>query len=261
MGNVAVVGGTAGIGQAIGRSLAAQGSRVLVVGRTFRDAGVPGLEFVRADLSSMREAARVAADLPADLDAVIFTTGIMAAPKRQQTAEGIESDMAVSYLSRFVMLRSLAERLERGRVFVMGFPGKGQAGNPDDLNAERSYKAMAVHMNTVAANEALVLDAARRYPHLDVFGLNPGFVKSGIRSNLFGEGSLRYRLMETVLAPIYTKPSAYAERVVPLLSVNAPSGTMFSRKGTAIPASPALTPDRVAAFMTASERLVGIAVP
>ncbi|MCO8269253.1 SDR family NAD(P)-dependent oxidoreductase [Actinoplanes sp. TRM 88003] len=264
MGSVAVIGGTAGIGQAMSRALAAQGRHVLVVGRTFRDADVPGLEFVRADLSSMREAARLAGELPTALDAVVFTTGIIAAPQRQETAEGIEADMAVSYLSRFVILRGLADRLERGKVFVMGFPGKGQAGYPTDLNAERSYKAMAVHMNTVAANEALVLDAARRYPHLDVFGLNPGFVKSGIRSNLFGEGSWRYRLMEAALAPIYTKPSVYADRVLPLLSTDAPSGTMFNRKGAAIPASPVLTPDRVTAFMAASERLVaktGITVP
>lgn len=33
---------------------------------------------------------------------------IFAAPKRQVTAEGIERDMAVSYLNRLVMLRNLA---------------------------------------------------------------------------------------------------------------------------------------------------------
>ena len=267
MGSVAVIGGTGGIGQAISRALAAQGAQVLVVGRTFRDAGMPGIDFVRADLSSMREAARLAGELPNSLESVVFTTGIIAAPKRQLTAEGIEADTAVSYLSRFVILRGLADRLPGGRIFVMGFPGKGNAGDPADLNAERSYKAMTVHTNTVAANEALVLDAARRYPHLDVFGLNPGFVRSGIRSNLFGEGSIRYRLMEAALAPIYTDPGTYAKRVMPLLvapSLDAASGTMFNRKGTAIPASPALTPDRVAAFMAASERLAaqaGITVP
>jgi hypothetical protein len=45
----------------------------------------------------MREARRVAAALPAEpLDLVIFTTGIMAGPKREVTAEDIERDMAVS---------------------------------------------------------------------------------------------------------------------------------------------------------------------
>jgi NAD(P)-dependent dehydrogenase (short-subunit alcohol dehydrogenase family) len=194
----AVVGGTGGIGQQIAHALAARAAQVLVVGRTFRDAGKPGIDFLRADLSLMSEAQRVAAELPAEtLDLVVFTTGIMAASARQETAEGIERDMAVSYLSRLVSLRGIGDRLRQGtRVFIMGYPGSGKAGTYDDLNAERSYKSMAVHMNTVAGNEMLVLDAAKRYPHLRVFGLNPGFVKTDIRANLLGAGSLRHRLLE-----------------------------------------------------------------
>src|ERR1700737_4034339 len=47
-------------------------------------------EFIKADLSLMSEAQRVARALPAEtLDRVIFTNGIFAAPKRQETAEGI----------------------------------------------------------------------------------------------------------------------------------------------------------------------------
>ena len=45
---VAVVGGTGGLGRAISRLLAARGANVTVVGQTFRDAGVPGIEFISA---------------------------------------------------------------------------------------------------------------------------------------------------------------------------------------------------------------------
>ncbi|MDC7674923.1 DUF1349 domain-containing protein [Asticcacaulis machinosus] len=45
----------------------------------------------------------------------------------------------------------------------MAYPGSGQTGTPDDLNAEREYKALPQHMNTVAGNEILVLDAVKRY--------------------------------------------------------------------------------------------------
>jgi NAD(P)-dependent dehydrogenase (short-subunit alcohol dehydrogenase family) len=130
-----VVGGTGGLGRAIARALAARGARVVVVGQTFRDAGTPGIEFVQADLSLMREARRVAEKLPAEmLDMLIFTTGIFAAPQRQETAEGIERDLAVSYLNRLVILRSMAPRLGtqrpgarmKPRVFLMAYPGSGQ---------------------------------------------------------------------------------------------------------------------------------------
>ena len=145
---VAIVGGTGGIGRALSRFMSSRGASVVVVGQTFRDSGVPGIEFIKADLSLMREAQRVAVLLRAEnLDLLVFTTGIMAGPKREETAEGIERDMAVSYLSRLVIVREIGPHLGKNRpaapmksrVFIMGFPGTGQAGKLDDLNAEKSY--------------------------------------------------------------------------------------------------------------------------
>ena len=105
---VAIVGGTGGIGRAFSRFMVSHGASVQVVGQTFRDSDVPGIEFIKADLSLMREAQRVGALLPAEtVDLVIFTTGIFAAPKREVTAEGIERDMAVSFLSRMVIVREI----------------------------------------------------------------------------------------------------------------------------------------------------------
>jgi NAD(P)-dependent dehydrogenase (short-subunit alcohol dehydrogenase family) len=217
----------------------------------------------------MQEARRVGEALPAEtLDIVVFTNGIFAAPKRQETAEGIERDMAVSYLSRLVVLREIAPRLGmaraaggvRPRVFIMGFPGTGQAGTLTDLNAEKSYRAFPVHMNTVAGNEMLVLDAAKRYPSANFFGLNPGMIKTKIRSNFLGEGTLRYRLIEGLIGLVSPSAETYAEHLVPLLvspDLEGRSGAMFNQKGMAILPSPKLTDaSHVDAFISASEGLV-----
>jgi len=59
-----VIGGTGGVGRALSRALARHGASVVVVGRTFRDKDVPGIEFVEADLSLMSEANRIAGVLP-----------------------------------------------------------------------------------------------------------------------------------------------------------------------------------------------------
>ncbi|MFI5844987.1 SDR family NAD(P)-dependent oxidoreductase [Catenuloplanes sp. NPDC051500] len=264
---IAVVGGTGGLGRALARALAAGGAHVIVVGRTFRDAGVRNIEFLEADLTTMREADRVAGLIPAEtLDSIVFTTGIMAAPQRQETADGIERDMAISFLSRLVILRAVAHRLgvgrpagrARARVFVMGFPGAGNVGSLD-INAERSYKAMTHHMNTVAGNEILVLDAARRYPHLDVFGLNPGAVSTAIRSNFMGEGSIKHRMLEGVLRLMTPTPETYAGRIAPLLAspgISGHSGSMFDRKGDAVLPSDGLTEKYIADYLEASTRLV-----
>jgi NAD(P)-dependent dehydrogenase (short-subunit alcohol dehydrogenase family) len=265
---VAIVGGTGGLGRALSRFMASRGASVVVVGQTFRDSDVPGIEFIQADLSLMREAERVAEALPAEtLDLVVFTTGIFAAPTRQETAEGIERDMAISYLSRLVIVRSLAPRLGKGRpaastkprVFIMGYPGTGQAGTLDDLNAEKSYSGFAVHMNTVAGNEMLVLDAVKRYPNANFFGLNPGLIKTNIRSNFLGENTLRFRFVEWMIGLLSPSAEAYAEDLTPLLvspDLEGHGGTMFNQKNLAILPSPQLTDDYVTAFMAASEALV-----
>ena len=65
---------------------------------------------------------------------------------------------------------------------------------------------MPVHMNTVAGNEMLVLDAAQRYPNATFFGLNPGLIKTNIRSNFLGKNTLRYRLIEWMIGLV--RPSA-----------------------------------------------------
>jgi 2,4-dienoyl-CoA reductase-like NADH-dependent reductase (Old Yellow Enzyme family) len=244
------------------------GATVVVVGQSFRDVGVPGLNFIKADLSLMHEALRVAALLPAEtLDLVMFTTGIFAAPERQETLEGIERDMAVSYLNRLVILNAIAQRLGtqrsdasvKPRVFVMGYPGSGQRGASDDLNAEKSYKAMAVHMNTVAGNEMLVLDAAKRYQHATFFGLNPGLIKTNIRDNFFGKDSIKSRVTEALIGLLTPTADEYAEQITPLLfslDIEGHSGALFNRKGQAILPSPGLTSDHIEKFMAASEALV-----
>jgi hypothetical protein len=56
---VAVVGGTGGIGRALSRFMASRGAHVTIVGQTFRDQDVPGIEFIKADLNLMGEAKRV----------------------------------------------------------------------------------------------------------------------------------------------------------------------------------------------------------
>lgn len=268
--NVLVVGGTGGLGRAISRDLDAKGAQVTVVGQTFRDSDRSAIKFIKADLSLMREVQRVAEELtPSSYDLVVFTTGIFAAPQRQQTSEGLERDMAVSYLNRLLLTNIIVPKMEgqagplgKPRLVFMGYPGSGQLGDPADLNATKAYKAMSAHMNTVAGNEALVLDAARRYPHLNVIGLNPGLVKTSIRDNFFGKGSVKSTLMETIIGWLTPTPEKYAERIVPLListDIDRHSGALFNNKGQAILPSDGMTDAYAAAYVKASDELLATA--
>jgi NAD(P)-dependent dehydrogenase (short-subunit alcohol dehydrogenase family) len=266
---IGIVGGTGGLGRALALFFAARGAKVTVVGQTFRDEGTPGLDFVKADLSLMAEARRVGAALPVEeMDTLILTQGIFSTPKRETTSEGIERDLAVSYLSRLEIVKAVAPRLGtrraqstgRPRLFVMGFPGTGQEGSVDDLNSEKVYKMTVAHMNTVAGNEALVLDAARKHPGLAVFGLNPGLIKTNIRANaLGGNRSLRFKLVEALIGWMTMGPEAYAARLGPVLlapELDAHTGIHFNAKGIAIRPSKVMTEDHVSRLISASEAVL-----
>jgi NAD(P)-dependent dehydrogenase (short-subunit alcohol dehydrogenase family) len=222
-----VIGGTGGLGRAIAQQALARGAEVTVVGRTFRDQKSPRLTFVAADLSSMREAVRLGLELPAEsFDVALFTTGIIASRKgREETSEHVERDVAVSYLSRLAILQGLSPRLGAGRpdgaarprVFVMGSPGYGILGDPDDLNSEKAYQPMVAHAATVAGNEILVLGAKDRFPGPAFFGLGPGLISTEIRSNYLGDGSITLRLVETAVGVMAQSPETYAKKIVPIL--------------------------------------------
>src|SRR5271155_6033782 len=86
-----VIGGTNGLGRAIAGLAMARGADVTVVGRTLRQFPEGQPKFVRADLSLMADALRLGEDLSVDdVDVALFTSGIIAPPTREQTAEGIQ---------------------------------------------------------------------------------------------------------------------------------------------------------------------------
>ena len=199
------------------------------------------VSFVKADFTLMRDAARLGRELPA-ADVVALTHGIVPASKREETAEGLEKDMAVSCLSRLALLRELAPRLSRGaRVFVWGMPGNGtEFKHPDDLNAEKGYAGAFdwVHMNTVGGNEALVHVLAPRLKDkgVSVYGMNPGLIKTDIRSGVYPAGWVG-AAVECVLGWFTPSPEKYAATMVPLMfapGLEAHSGAMFGQGGDAI---------------------------
>lgn len=265
---VLVVGGTGGLGRSISKLLATAGASVTVVGQTFRDEGTKNIDFVQCDLSSMKSAKELAQKLDvSQVDIVLFTTGIFASPTQQITSEGLDKDMAVSFLNRLVMVREIVPRIKQAksglgfgpRVFYMAYPGDGQLGTPDDLNSEKKYSVMKAHMNTVAGNEALVYDSAQRYTTTNFYGLNPGLVRTNIRDNLLGQNSWRSSVLETVVGWFTRTPDQYAERIAPLLvapELDQRNGGIFNNNGKALERSKGMTDDYAAAYIKASEELL-----
>ena len=144
----------------------------------------------------------------------------------------------------------------------MGMPGTDAKGNLEDLNSEKTFSPMPAHMNTVAGNEALVLYGARQYPHINFYGLNPGLIKSNIRSNMSGgQDSLRHRITEGLIGFLTMSADTYAARIVPLLfsrDIEPASGAFFNQKGIAILPSETMTASAsyVDEYIEASDKLL-----
>jgi len=254
---VLVVGGTKGLGLAIAKKLAAGGADVTVAGRT--KPAEKFLKVVPADLQKVKQQVAFAQSIEDvnALDLVVFTQGIITGPTRVDNGEGIEIDLAISYIGRKVILDTLRQRGLRARVFVMGFPG--QDAGISDFNALNEYKAWPQHMNTVVANEALTLAYRHKFPKLEVYGLNPGLVKTDIRSNVYS-GFLKYLepVVEGIIGLLFKDADEYAEHIYPVISADKlPHDTLsFNARGEALRVNPRLTDALVEQIWIDSEYLI-----
>jgi NAD(P)-dependent dehydrogenase (short-subunit alcohol dehydrogenase family) len=269
-----IVGGTKGIGAALAKSLTDRGALVTVAGRSKSEETPEKAEFIKADVSSMKNAQElVQSQLKGrKFDTVVMTVGIITRSTLTRTPEGIEEDLAVSYLSRFVVLNELikAKAIEgRKRVFIMGYPGEDiTPTSVEDMNFETTpYKQFPAHFNTVSFNEALVHELARRNTDLHVFGLNPGLIRTGIRDNVHGgESSILGRVLETLIGWTNMNTDKYAERtLIPIMAspvLDTKTGTSFSKKGVEIaPAKWVATPGNPEKAWEASQALLNKVVP
>ncbi len=209
MGSTAVVtGGTDGIGSAIAGRLAGRGARVIIIGRNAEkgvraetgiraSTGNSSVEFMRADLSLMRETDRLAEIINARfpvLNRLVLCAGVVRG-RRVETVEGIESNFAINYLTRFALTGHLMPVLQAAgtsgaasRIVVVS--GAAQNGKIyyDDVNLTRNFGIARMVSQFCEANDLFVREQARRLCDganqgaVTITTLKVGVVKTNIRS-------------------------------------------------------------------------------
>jgi NAD(P)-dependent dehydrogenase (short-subunit alcohol dehydrogenase family) len=188
MATAVITGGTDGIGRGLAEEYLRRGFEVLVIGRDERKGAaftrtVERARFISADLSRVAENRRLVEWIfehhPA-LDVLVLGARYHQ-PRRVLTADGLESNFALFYLSRFLLSHGLVGPLSRAEhPVVLNFGGSGQTGPArwNDLQLERGYHGVGAMGHAGHLNDLLGVDFVSTYASTGIrYVLNhPGVV-------------------------------------------------------------------------------------
>jgi NAD(P)-dependent dehydrogenase (short-subunit alcohol dehydrogenase family) len=204
--NALVTGGTDGVGKEVASGLARAGHRVILVGRDAdkgtrveremrETTGNAEVWFLRADLGLVREANRLANEIAARWPALhylVHSAGVVRG-RRELTAEGIESNFAINYLSRFALTGRLLPLLETAgqpgeaaRIVLVSGAAQNGAIHFDDVNLTTNFTTLRAVWQFCQANDVFTVELARRLaagndPRVTITSLKLGVVKTNIR--------------------------------------------------------------------------------
>jgi NAD(P)-dependent dehydrogenase (short-subunit alcohol dehydrogenase family) len=244
---VVITGGTSGIGQVAAAELAARGARIILIARDRGRAaqvvaeinrGAPGIghRAVYANLSSIGETRRIAAEIAAAeprIDVLINNAGALF-NRRALSPDGLEMTFAVNHMAYFVLTAGLKQALLAASpariVNTASASHLGATLDFDDLQSERAYSGFGAYGRSKLCNVLFTRELAHRLEGAGVTAncLHPGFV-----ATRFGDasGGLVQALMPVARLGAIS-PRKGADTIVYLASspeVAATSGRYFYR--------------------------------
>jgi NAD(P)-dependent dehydrogenase (short-subunit alcohol dehydrogenase family) len=241
-----ITGGTSGIGKATAVALAAMGADVVVVGRN-RERGEAALgeiksqshsesvELMLADLSAQDEVRGLAETFLERYDRldVLANNAGLVQSKRTETADGIETTLAINHLAPFLLTNLLLDRLKQSapsRVITVSSEAQRWGDMDfDDLQSTQKYRGFPVYGMTKLANIMFTYELAERLKGTFVTAncLHPGAVGTNFGKNNAGPMALFFRLAK----PFMRSPQRGADTLIWLASsadVDGVSGKYFS---------------------------------
>lgn len=199
-----VTGANSGTGFETAKALAAHGADVIMATRS-HDRAMDAIAEIRADqpdaklrfealdLASQASVQAFAERMLAEgrpVDILINNAGVMALPRREETEDGFERQLATNYLGHFALTARLMPLLRNGGARVVQLSSiahrQGQI-RLDDLNYAEGYKAWPVYAQSKLAMLMFALELDRRSRAHD-WGLtsvaaHPGIARTGLIAN------------------------------------------------------------------------------
>lgn len=218
---VVITGGTDGMGRAVTLDRLRRGDEVAIVGRN-ADKGADFLDlatrngaagrahFVQADLSLVAGTRAAIAEIrslfPA-VDALVLCARHYRST-RAVTEEGVESNFALFYLSRYVMGYEMTDLLDAAEapviVNVAGPGGSVETVRWHDLEFEHDYDGMTTLMHGGPLNDLLGVGYADDPPsrRIRYVLLNPGTVSTSFSGEYDPETAARIETIRAIARPV-----------------------------------------------------------
>jgi NAD(P)-dependent dehydrogenase (short-subunit alcohol dehydrogenase family) len=246
---VVVTGGTDGIGRGLADEYLRRGDEVLVIGTNaakgaaFTGAGGKRAHFLAADLSLVSENQRLVGHLAARFPAIdVLVLGARYHHSaRVLTPEGLESNFALFYLSRFLLSHGLASSLSRAeRPVVLNFAAAGQTGPVrwHDLQLEHGYHGVHAMGHAGRLNDLLGVSFADIHAGRGIhYVLNhPGVVATSFAGEYDPVTAAQVRQLRTVGKTVDTSVA----QILPYVDQPGQGRLTAVVEGAPVPLDPAL---------------------
>lgn len=251
-----ITGGTDGIGKAIARTLASMGHRTIIVGRNATKGHLAALElrettsnqqveFIRADLSRVRDADALAATINSRCSALhylIHSAGAIYG-RRELTSEGLELMFATNFLSRYVLTRALLPLIETtghrddpARLLFVSGAARGGRIDYADPSLRSGFSVIRAVRQFCLANDLFALSLAHRLHESNAGGrvavacIKLGVVKTNIRRDFPRWMKVIVPLiMDPLFAQSPEDAASSALKVLAEASPHDPTGVLFTK--------------------------------
>lgn len=239
--HVLITGATDGIGKVAALELAKMGAHVLIVGRNetktrgvlsqlIAESGNDNLRMLLADLSSMDETRRVAAQYRENyqqLDVLLNNAGASFST-HQTSVDGYELTFALNHFSYYLLSNLLLDIVQKtahehgeARIINVSSSAHSAAGRDglrlsDTRDASR-FRAFRAYGGSKLANILFTYELARRIDdtNVTVNAVHPGLVNTSFGDNMTGLMRPFFKVMKTVMG---RTPQKGAETLIYLAS-------------------------------------------